>query len=205
MTDKASVHENSGNALRVPDPTPLTTQALFREIAALKELFETRLAAMDKGILLLQAFADKQPTTSTVAQSVEALAGLHDEKFSSIATQFKERDIRTEQSAKDSKVAVDAALQAAKEAVGEQNKSNATAMSKSEAAFTKLIDQMSLSIQQLTKAIDDKIGDIKDRLTTIEGRTVVTGEVRKDGRDNMSLIIAAVAVAIAIGVAFLKN
>lgn len=77
--------------------------------------------------------------------------------------------MRTEQSSKDSKVAVDAALQAAKEAVGEQNKSSALAIAKSETATTKQIDQLGILIQNNTKAFDDKISDLKDRLTRIEG------------------------------------
>ena len=94
-----------------------------------------------------------------------------DERFSSIATQFKERDTRTEQTSKDSKVAVDAALQAAKEAVGEQNKSNALSISKSEAAFTKQIDQIGTIITTTAKGVDDKIDDIKGRLQIIEAKT----------------------------------
>ncbi len=64
---------------------------------------------------------------------------------------------------------MDAALQAAKEAVGEQNKSSALAIAKSEAATTKQIDQLAGVIQTMTKAFDDKVGDVKDRLTRIEG------------------------------------
>ncbi len=43
------------------------------------------------------------------------------EKFNGISTQFKERDVRVEQTARDTKVAVDAALQAAEKAVIKQN------------------------------------------------------------------------------------
>ena len=45
---------------------------------------------------------------------------IYAEKFSSIQTQFKERDVRTDQTASQVKLAVDAALQAQKEAAGEQ-------------------------------------------------------------------------------------
>lgn len=160
-----------GPAIRPdPDPTVLTTQALLREILNLKEIFETRVGAMDKAIVLLQTTSDRVP--EWVEKAVGQLRELHDEKFGSIQTQFLERDTRTEQTSRDSKVAVDAALQAAKEAVGEQNKSNALAIAKSEAAFTKQIDQIGLLIQTTAKAVDDKIDDIKGRLTTIEGMKV---------------------------------
>ncbi len=134
----------------------------------LRELLETRLGGMDKAIELLQKSTDRQP--EFVRSQVSQLQDLHDEKFHSIAIQFAERDTRTEQTSKDSKVAVDAALQAAKEAVGEQNKSSALAIAKSEAATTKQIDQIGVIIGATNKATDDKIDDIKTRLTQIEGQ-----------------------------------
>ena len=168
---------NRPDVLPVPDPTRLTTEALMREVASLKELFETRLGAMDKAIQLLQARADRSLSIDVVSGKVSHLEDLTDEKFSGIYKQFVERDVRTDQTSRDSKVAVDAALQAAKEAVSEQNKSNALSMDKSEAAFTKQIDQLGLLIATTSKGTDDKIDDIKNRLTLIEGRsqTVETG------------------------------
>lgn len=164
-----------------PDPTVLTTKQLLREIANTKEILETklqgfqdiietRLDGMDKAIELLQTANDKIPLH--VDEVVENLQRIHEEKFRSIEVQFAERDTRTEQTTQSSKVAVDAALQAAKEAVGEQNKSNALSISKSEAAFTKQIDQIGTLIQTTNAATNDKIDDIKTRLTTIEGKTL---------------------------------
>lgn len=172
-----------------PDPTRLTTEQLNRTEAALREfivqtqrslreIIETRLDGNDQAIELLQAAANTFP--QRIDEKILALKSVHDErfaavtastteKFASIQTQFSERDVRTEQAAGAVKIAVDAALQAQKEAAGEQNRSNALAQSKSETAFTKQIDQMSLLLQTMTKAFDDKLGDVKDRLTRIEG------------------------------------
>lgn len=163
----------------VPDPTVLTTQQLQREIATsrevvetlvrgIREVFETRLDGMDVAVVLLQQAKDRLP--SLIDDAVRQLQEVHEEKFSSIKTQFAERDTRTEQTSRDSKVAVDAALQAAKEAVGEQNKSNALAIAKSEATFTKQIDQIGVLISTMQKGIDDKIDDIKSRLQAIESQ-----------------------------------
>lgn len=167
------------------DPTYLTTQQLWREIAALKELVFTRLAAMDTAIVVAHDDLVRVPTD--VQKQVGNLKDLHEEKFAgvkaefatrdalvnekfaSIQTQFKERDTRAEQTSKDSKVAVDAALQAAKEAVAEQNKSSALAIAKSEAATAKQIDQLVVLIATTSKSSDDKINDAKERLTRIEG------------------------------------
>ena len=106
--------------------------------------------------------------------------GLLTERFASIQKQFDERDVRTEQAAGAVKIAVDAALQAQKEAAGEASRSNATAATKSEASFTKQIDLLTVTIQTITKAFDDKIGagtasamnaigDVKDRVNRMEG------------------------------------
>ena len=163
-----------------PDPTTLTTQALYREINQVQSLLNShmdglqgtlsaRISAIDHDLDRLQLAMEQEPEqTGTL---INTLRDLHEEKFKSIQVQFVERDTRTEQTSRDSKVAVDAALQAAKEAVGEQNKSSALAIAKSEASTTKQIDQQGLLIASSTQGLDDKIDDIKDRLTRIEGNS----------------------------------
>jgi hypothetical protein len=209
----------------VPDPTTLTTEALRRDISALEKyltarsegyrlVIETRLDAMDRAKELLRADIDKQPDETE--KRIADLRQLHEEKFSSIQTQFTERDTRAEQTAKDSKVAVDAALQAAKEAVAEQNKSNAAANSKMEQAFDKRIDQQGLLItastaglndkidqqtiliNSATKTADDKLNDLKDRVTRIEGLNIGVTVVKDDSRASSHLNIAIAAAVIAI-------
>jgi len=230
----------SSTTVPVPDPTLLTTQQLIREMASLRELLETRLDGMDKAIMLIQAQADRIPSSTDIAlqrlqelldnklanvqaqfdardravdravttaleaqkatmllqnsslnESVSRLQELHNEKFESIATQFRERDVRTEQASKDSKVAIDAALQAQKEAVGKQNEANSAAISKSEAAFVKQIDQIGILISTMTKGTDDKIGDIKDRLTTIEG-------LKKGASELWIVLVGAIGIIISV-------
>ena len=167
-----------------PDPTVLTTDQVRREIQMLRDVLETRLAGSDKAIELLQASTDKFPTF--VKNAVNELKELHEEKFRSIAVQFVERDTRTEQTSRDSKVAVDAALQAAKEAVGEQNKSSALAIAKSEASTTKQIDQITVLIQSTAKGTDDKIDDLKTRMTAMEG-------VRAGGGASLAVVFSVVS------------
>jgi hypothetical protein len=162
---RSEIQRNGGNR-PVPDPTVLTTQQTLREVSMLRDVLETRLTGMDKAIQLLQGATDKFP--ALIESSVYRLQALHDEKFKSIALQFSERDVRTEQTSRDNNVALTAALQAAKEAVGEQNKSNVLANTKSEAAFTKLIDQLSVLIDRTDKSLSDKIEDSKERIGVIE-------------------------------------
>ena len=184
----------------VPDPTLLTSQALSVAVDSLKELMRAeihgravlvdyRFEAHERASELLQKIMDAQPGISE--KLLGNLRTLHEEKFMSIQTQFQERDTRTEQTSRDSKVAVDAALQAAKEAVGEQNKSSALAIAKSEAATTKQIDQMGTLVGSTTAGLNDKIDDIKDRITRIEGTTL-------GHREGFTTTTAIVGIAIAL-------
>src|ERR1035437_8475476 len=141
---------------------------IVQEVKHLRELTEARLAEAAVATKLLQASTDRTP--AQVDEKIRALADVHAERFSSIQTQFRERDVRTEQSSKDSKVAVDAALQAAKEAVGEQNEASSTAIGKSETATMKQIDQLGMTIAAQAKTQDDKVNDLKERLAVLEGR-----------------------------------
>jgi len=137
-------------------------------VAALRIIIETRLGGMDKAITLLQATTDKMP--QVVEEKIPSLKSLHEEKFDSIQTQFRERDVRDERSSRDSKTAVDAALSAAKEAVASTNASSALAIAKSESATDKRIDQQGTLIATGTKALDEKIDDLKERITRLEGK-----------------------------------
>jgi hypothetical protein len=175
--------------LPVPDPTILTTEALHREINALKELLQARFDAMERATEIRDRHMKE--LEGMIGVKVEQLQELHAEKFRSIAVQFAERDTRTEQTSRDSKVAVDAALQAAKEAVGEQNRSSALAISKSEAATTKQIDQQGTLIQTTTLGLNDKIDDLKERLTSIEGRS-------KGMADGWGLIVGGIMLVVAV-------
>ena len=185
----------NGGSRPVPDPTVLTTQALMREITGLREILETkaagdrgiieaRLKGMDRAVELLQAIADRMPTD--IQGRVEDLERLHEEKFRSIQVQFSERDTRAEQTSRDSKVAVDAALQAAKEAVGKQNEASDRSIQKSETATTKQIDQQGL-----------RIDDLKERLTRIEGegRGSEAAKVTQQTSNTGNIAIIGVVIA----------
>lgn len=196
------------NLVPRPDPTLLTTQQLNaavmglqtqfqRDVASLERIITVRLDGMQQATELLQAAADKMP--SEVDIKVAHLQNLHAERFNSIALQFAERDTRIEQSSKDSKTAVDAALQAAKEAVGAQTEASERAIAKSETATAKQIDQQGTLISTATKALDDKIGDLKERLTLIEGKAVgnvSAGAAHQTGNSFMlALFVAGISLA----------
>lgn len=180
-----------------PDPTRLTSQALYREISALsvaidkditalrREMpmslaaIEARLAGMDEAIKLLQTIMDRFPAEVDV--KVSHLEAKHAEKFrtvdvqfESVQIQFKERDERTLASKTASDTAVSAALQAQKEAAGEQAKSFKESIDKSENGTLERIKAQEVLLATSTKGLDDKItGQSKgldDKIIAIDKR-----------------------------------
>lgn len=195
-----------------PDPSSLTTQMTYREISGLKELtyqeirglkelIESRLEAIEKGIEIAHQDLVRVPTD--VQEQVGTLKQLHDVRISyehELASlrfdHIRDRFAWTEQNRieqkKDSADALAAALNAAKEAVAEQNKSNVAAITKSEANVTKGMDALASLIAQMGKSIDDKINDIKDRQTKSESN--IFGRAA-GGKDLMALIQIGILIA----------
>jgi hypothetical protein len=193
-----------------PDPTVATTDALRREVASLRELFdaqfailnekymalaatletkfeaglqgriavreilETRLNGMDRAITLIQATVDKTPSTADLA--IRALRDVQDEKFMGIATQFIERDKRTDQLTLASSTAIAAALQAQKEAAGETQKSSSLAIAKSEASTADSIRQLQALFQTSIMSVTEKINALQSRIDRGEGGTAGSRE-----------------------------
>jgi hypothetical protein len=178
------------------------------------DAIEARLDAIDKATDKFETNLNRIPTETDKA--VGALRALHDERFASLALtvadnvllsserfssvqrQFVERDTRVEQTAKDSKVAVDAALQAAKEAVGEQNKNSALAIAKSEAATIKQIDQQAATLGATALGLDGKIADLKERVTRIEAQAI--GWAQADNKTQVSKVSSSSSNALTVSV-----
>lgn len=203
-----SVNEPNGGDIRPrPDPTSLTSAAILREIAALEKVIETRLDGMDRAtILRYDAVALNLGHSEEKVNALKTLlVAIMDERQHGIQNQFEERDTRTKRDAEQVKLAVDAALQAAKEAVQEQNKGFTLSIDKSDAAKTKEIDALGIRLAAATGGIEGQIGDLKDRLTRIEslgiGRAAQVIESRAEGADYRSYILMAVAI-ISVAIAF---
>lgn len=185
---------SSGDIRPVPDPTLLTStlvaasrdelrreihfiqQIMEGKIEAVLNIFQTRLDESDKAIVLLRAMQDRLPEkivaqVAALQQLMEQRFITQQERFSGIQGQFSERDTRTEQIAQGNEKAINAALAAAKEAFQEQNRSQALAIAKSEAATMKSIDQLTALFQTAIAALSEQLGDLKERVLLIEGRT----------------------------------
>ena len=168
-----------------PDPTVLTTQQLWREVGALKELIETRLDAMDQALTVARDNYTRVPTDIDKAigplrELFEARLQTIDQRFSGVAQQFQERDTRTTQSEVASKEAIAAALQAAKEAVGEQAKNFTLSIDKSEAATVKQIESIARVGEASNNAAQATISDLKERVTKIESLGIGAATQRVD-------------------------
>lgn len=177
----------NGTSLPRPDPTTLTTDVvnaakedLRRELQALREVLITSLAAL----------------RTEAMSEVRRVNDVTDQKFDAVRQQFTERDTRTEQAAQESRISLDAALAAAKEAVGEQNKSNAQSILKSEVATQKQIDSLVTLMSTSIKAAEDKIADLKSRLDRGESGDAGRAEVRTEHRLNLGQVIAGASVGL---------
>lgn len=204
-----SVNEPNGGDIRPrPDPTSLTSAAILREIAALEKVIETRLDGMDRAtILRYDAVALNLGHSEEKVNALKTLlVAIMDERQHGIQNQFEERDTRTKRDAEQVKLAVDAALQAAKEAVQEQNKGFTLSIDKSDAAKTKEIDALGIRLAAATGGIEGQIGDLKDRLTRIEslgiGRAAQVIESRAESVDFRAyILLGATLVGLAIALA----
>jgi hypothetical protein len=197
----------------VPDPTTLTTQQLSAAIAGLRDVFEVRLKGMDKAIDLLQETSSRSPTLAEIwarhdekfIASSAALKGerdISDQKFLRVDQQF----IQIEKLAAQLKIAGDtavaAALQAQKEAAGEQTKSSAAAISKSEAATGESIKQLQTLFNTSISGLVTQIADLKSRLDKGEGgqagQTTARADVRTEAADSRGQAFGIIGVATSV-------
>lgn len=209
------------------DPSPLTTQLVWREVASLKELLTSRLDDMEKAIRVAHDDLVRVPTD--VQKQVATLKELHEQKICAIQKDIKALEemmpvlnrLGTEVaqlgvaiashkelytgSKQEAKDAVQYALAAAKESVAEQNKSSAMAISKSETAFSKQIEGLTTLLGTTANAIEGKVGDLKDRLTQMESKVEGAKESKTDSRDTGKYglaiaggVIALIALAVSI-------
>lgn len=172
MADESNASPAQAQDLRpIPDPTALTTALVDRALKSERELVNAKL---------------------------DGLKDLHEQKFAAVQLQFSERDTRSEQTARDSKLTVDTAFDAAKEAVAEQNKSSAEAIKKSEAATEKQIDRILDLINTNERNATEKITDLKERLAIDAGRGQGQGAVWGFIVGGVGVVAAVIGIIAAI-------
>jgi chromosome segregation ATPase len=129
----------------IPDPTVLTTQALYREVAALKELIEQRIEAVQH----------------TIDEAIEARNVLDKEVQLRTDLQFRLVEQQRIEQKGDTKNAVDAALTAQKEAIGKTETST-------NKALEELGTRLDTAIENLRRANDE----VKERIVEVDRRVV---------------------------------
>jgi hypothetical protein len=162
----------------VPDPTRLTTEALHREVAALRELIEERIAATD---------------------------ALVNEKFSSVDRQLSLVERQRVEQKSDTEKAVNAALVAQKDAVKEQTIASEKSIEKSEASTNKQLEQITVTFSTALAGLNAQLDDIKARVVTIEAVKQGSHEQAIEQREGNAalfavagLLLTAILVATAV-------
>ncbi len=202
----------------IPDPSVITAQEIAKAKLELREEFTTarvaqrelldanskarhdillaRLDAMDKASVLLEANVTRVPTM--LDREASRLEKLFDERLSSISValdgiqrQFHELDIRSTHAKMASDTAISTAFQAAKEAVSTQNETTKAAAAKSEASFTKEIDN-----------IKSRVDGLSARQDRNDGLFQSVRQGSDDRRANTSIISA---IAIGVGTLLLMG
>jgi hypothetical protein len=214
----AQAPNTSYSNIPIPDPTEITAREIAKVKAELKQDFiseithlkeslnvarqlkqdavNARLDAMEKATALLHENASRFPTI--LDKETVNIRALFEEKlngiltrFDGIAVQFRERDIRTDQDKIAASTAVNAALQAQKEAAGAQNESNAAAITKSENSFTKEIDGLKALIATTKDSTNSQVQNLTGRMDRGEGGA-------QGAHQNMGTILSMAAVAISV-------
>jgi len=180
-----------------PDPTKLTTEQLNREIDALRETLLTRIAhnveiielrttnlqdELDRRLVALNTYLETESKCQTdvadrrfenieaklVDRLTEHATALTDLK-QLIDSRFKMADDRAAEQKQDTKIAVDAAFLAARDAVSAQAESSSRAIEKQELSTSKQIDAIQGLITTTVAGLSQQITDLKERVDRSEG------------------------------------
>lgn len=200
--------------LPLTDPTELTTRLVDRAMAAERDRVDGQLAIRDERLNAMDAAT--QLRLDRVAEFHAELAQvrsdrgvalahereLSNERFDAVLSQFQALSSRTAEQKSDTRAAVDAALQAAKELVALQTEAADKSTAKSEASFAKQIDALGLLLQKSSETTDDKIVDLKSRMDRIEATRIsaveTKAEVRNTSGDTRAVIALAITVVLAV-------
>jgi hypothetical protein len=188
MADDDRTFHAAGDRVPVPDPTKLTQEATQRLEAAMRAL---------------------------IALEVQHTRDLFDEKLHGVELRFVALEARTAEQKQDTANALAAALTAQKDAVAAQTVSSERAIEKSETATIERIKSVETLLATSTKATDDKISDLKDRVVAIEAGKIGGIEERGEHRataqidqQNVAFLVACIALIlgpiVAIVIHFLK-
>jgi hypothetical protein len=212
-----------------PDPTLLTTEQsgllreeMYRAVGNSRELTDARLQGLNTSVSDFHARIPndiKESLAHLRELFVEKLAGLRDEanqKFSGIALQFSERDVRTTQASELNRTMVEQATVASKTAIdaaflANQKSADANAeyvdksITKSEAATKEAIVGMQALLTGSINDIRGQIAGLTSRLDRGEGADKGLRDKDFDRRGNIGMVVgiaaaSATAISMIVGV-----
>ncbi len=188
---------SKGEANLTTDPTALTTDALRRENANLKELIQvqlgsvreqstngleiisTRIAGMDKAIELVRDHTVLYP--EQIREAIQHLKHWLEERIARMTDVTNEKvrslsDVTTQQfksiedkfAEKDKAVSV--GLSAQKESAAAQQQANSDATNKMETNFTTLIKQLADLFNEMRRNTEQQLNDQKNAITSLQER-----------------------------------
>jgi hypothetical protein len=181
------------SSMPIPDPTVLTTQALYREVAALRELVEQRIASLAAAM----ANAD-EATRRTIHEAIEARNILDREVQLRTDLQFRLVEQQRVEQKKDTKDAVDAALSAAKEAVREQTIASSLATQKSETATNKQQDELAKRFETAFENLRRADDEIKERIAEVDRKASDLASQKLGATTDRTGLYATVGIVITL-------
>lgn len=219
--DLAAVADR-GDRVPAPDPTRLTTQALHRALAGLRELIEIRLEGMDKATerlatdtaeLRRSAENNRELQREDVERQLAALReflmtkidGLETaiaQRFNTVGIQFSERDERLRLADIERQKSLDAALAAQKSDVNLQNLANTRAAEKAETAAKESISSLGELTSSSLASLGEQIRRVESRLDRGEATQVGATTQRTESRLDAGQVVSYVVMALlAVGLA----
>lgn len=170
MATKADTgHQTSTNIPSFGDPPDRTLAAVYREIAKVEFAIQEKFEAQQKAVDLIQEAANSSPTSGELATKLASYEKLVDEKFTGCAQRINDLKVQLEAAMSANERTVSKALDSAKELVQQQNTSNVAATGKSEHAFSELIAKQGDLIRSETKALSERITDMKEVVDRVRG------------------------------------
>jgi hypothetical protein len=204
-------------------PFPIPPDSPIQLISAAREMGEVLGARIDDQIRRIERI--DRALSAYLIGSVAELKELHAKKFRSVeATIIANRTAVEDRFQLLTERTKAAAVDAAFAGIRQLNQANFLASQKQEAAFAKHTDQLAASVVQISKAHDDTINELKNRLVAMERRSSIPDPTtaaalrdmasaistlkqsrdegsggRQQKADSTAWIFSAIAAAVAIG------
>ena len=171
--------------LRLKTPTRENSEKIYVERQSVSDPTQQTTIALARDINALHDIINAE--LKVLHATIEGHWSLDVERFKAVELRFNERDLRFSQATTDSSAAITVALATV-------NNAN----TRLEATFSKQIDLVGDRLEKQAGALADRITDLKDRITTIEGN-------RKGSENVIGWVIGSAGVILGIVIAVITG